>query len=852
MGFLNAAIIFLYCAASINSPVQTEFGLYEPYPTDVSPQLPTYTLSRGLENVVNVSEFKLTSSQKERISYDGFIAVPSDLEQIFEAYKILSKRDRPIFITTDSVLHTFHILYDYALRVMEFERFYSDLDRLIEGMLARSTEQYESAADEMAETATLRNIAFFDVAAQILGRSEEVPAEARKLSTAELKLIESHSGISISPIFGYLEDYSQYIPRGHYTRNDRFKRFFKAMMWFGRMGFRLKDELETLSAILITAALQGETADGTPLMELWDEIYEPTVFFVGKSDDLTVRHYLNVAHKVYGSSFADLPPDRIADRSSLAQFIEEAKNLEDPLINSSIILEGSNLAVETKGFRFMGQRFIPDSYMFTRLVHSRVRNRLLPKGLDVMAVLGSDRAYEILTGIYNEDRFPRYVEQIERLRSEYHGLPSEVWAQNLYWNWLYCLMPLLEKKGRGYPAFMRGDAWSDKELTTALGSWAELRHDTILYAKQSYTEVTSVPPRPKMKVGYVEPNPKLYGRLASLVRFMRGGLDERGLLLKEFDWKLRNLEDLLLKLKDISERELRGEELSQTDFDLISKYGETLEVLNTFSSIDSSIENEEDKSMALVADVHTDPNTGRVLEVAVGRPMWIYVVTPINGDLWLTVGAMFSYYEFAYPLSQRLTDGEWQEMLRSGRAPNPPEWTSSFLLSGLTDIAPERCDLNGDGVVDVLDLVAVAKRYGRSGDEAGECDLNGDGVVDILDLVLVSRSLNIERFKGMGERILVGRPTLLPNFPNPFNPETWIPFWLPHEGEVEIRIYDVTGRQIRRLDLGYRPAGIYADRERAARWDGRDSLGQQVPSGLYFYELRACGDRDIRRMILIK
>ena len=851
MGFLNVVTVLLCCLVNINSPVQTEFGLYEPYQADVLPSIPAYSISGGLENVVNASQFKLTSSQRERLSGQGFIAMPSDMEQIYGMYKLLAEREQPIFVTTDSVLHAFHILYDYALRVMEFERFYSDLDQLISEMLDRSIELYRASVGKLAKEAAIRNIAFFDVAARLMGMlRDDIPPEARKLSDAELNLIRSHSIISPSPIFGYREDYSQYIPRGHYTRNDKFKRFFKAMMWFGRMGFRLKSESETLSAILITAALQGETGDGRPLMELWDEIYEPTVFFVGKSDDLTVRHYAKVAREVYGPSFDDLSPDQMAE--GLNRFIEEAKRLEDPLINSSIILEGSDLAAETKGFRFMGQRFIPDSYMFTQLVHSRVRNRLLPKGLDVMAVLGSDRAYEILTGLYNEDRFPGYVRQIERLRGQYANLPSEVWAQNLYWNWLYCLMPLLERKGGGYPSFMRNEAWADKELTTALGSWAELRHDTILYAKQSYTEFTAVPPRPELKVGYVEPNPKLYARLASLARFMRRGLEERGLLLDEFDWKLRNLEELLLKLKDISERELRGEKLDEDDFKLIFDYGKKLEALNTFTSIDRAIENEEDKSMALVADVHTDPNTGRVLEVAVGRPMWLYVVAPINGQLWLTVGAMFSYYEFTQPISGRLTDGQWQEMLRTGRAPRVPEWTSSFLLTSLTDVPPERCDLNGDGKVDVLDLVSVAKAYGRGGDESERCDLNGDGTVDILDLVLLSRAMSFKWAGAMAERIAAGKPTLLPNYPNPFNPETWIPFWLPEEGEVQIRIYDITGHLIRSIDLGIRPPGLYTEPGKAAKWDGRDNNGQPVSSGIYFYELRASGGVDIRKMILAK
>lgn len=840
-----AVLIPALISVDLDSPVQTEFGLYRPYPVDLSPSLKPYSISNDLSNVVNSSSFPLTSLQRRQIAERGFLAILSDFEQIYDAYKSLERRGLPIFITTDSVLHAFHIIYDYALRALEFERLYYALESLVRSMLRASIQQYESARSDTAREAALKNIAFFDVAARLLGIETDVPPEARRLSDEELRLIESHASISRSPIFGYREDYTQYIPRGHYTRNERFERFFKAMMWFGRMGFRLNDELQTLQALLITAAMQGEDESGRPLMELWDGIYEPTCFFVGKADDLTVRHYTTAAVDVYGPGFASLSPDELADPVKLSRFVERAQSFEDPLINSSIIPERSDLAAQTKGFRFMGQRFIPDSYILWQLVHSNVEGRLMPKGLDVMAVLGSERAYEILTELYNEDRYPGYLDQLSKLRGEFASQPPEVWAQNLYWNWLYCLLPLLEPKGEGFPSFMRHPAWADKELVTALGSWAELRHDTILYAKQSYTEITSVRPRPGWEsIGYVEPNPKLYARLAALAGYTADGLRRRGLLLDVIGRKLRELEELLLRLKEISERELRGEPLGEEDLALFKGYGERLERLTTFPSLEH-LENEEDRSMAVVADVHTDPNTGRALEEAVGRPMWLYVVVPINGELWLTAGAMFSYYEFAQPISGRLTDGEWQTMIRSGQAPPMPEWTSTFVLPKLEgEVGPERCDLDGDGEVDIFDLVRLAKLYGRRDAEALRYDLDGDGRIGMVDLVLLSG--------WMGHPIPSGAPVLLPNYPNPFNPETWLPFILPRGGEVEIRIYDSLGRPVRRLDLGRRPAGVYLRPGEAPRWDGRDDLGRPMPSGIYFYEIRTRWGSDLRRMLLLK
>ena len=191
-----------------------------------------------------------------------------------------------------------------------------------------------------------------------------------------------------------------------------------------------------------------------------------------------------------------------------------------------------------KGMRFMGQRFVPDSYMFQNLVSPAVGMyigkdepftmkmtqlgpaRCFPRGLDVMAVLGSDRAYEILkregdTEYQGKDT--SYDKQLKQLKDEFAAFTEEDWHRNLYWSWLYALKPLLEKYGKGYPTFMQTEAWQEKELNTALASWAELRHDTILYAKQSYTPTMSaMPPPPKPLLGYIEPVPEFYARMLDL------------------------------------------------------------------------------------------------------------------------------------------------------------------------------------------------------------------------------------------------------------------------------------------------------------------------------------------------
>jgi len=656
------------------------FAAYVPVEVDVVPDAPAYV--PDLDAVVNRHVVTwMTPAQRESLEANGFVVVPQGYVQVYEIYQQASDADIPVFVTTDAVLHTFHILYDYALRLAEMEHFIADLEGLTRAMLEAVEADYESATGPVQEAA-YQDLAFFAVAARLLNPRAEVPRAVRDVVDEELALIEAHEGIAPSPIFGYREDYSQYVPRGHYTRNEDFKRYFRAMMWYGRMSFHLTvrgdpeaERRETRGALLIVRALYNARVGGEGALDVWERIYEPTAFFVGTADDLTVYDYAAVASQVYGG----LPdPATLADDARLTAFIEEARQLRPPAIVGGPVPDTEDPEVVTMGFRFMGQRFIPDSYIFQQLVHDKVNGRLFPRGLDVPAVLGSERALEILTA-EGETGYEGYIEQLEALQAEFAALPEDQWTSNLYWNWLYTLRPLLEVKGEGYPYFMRSPAWVDKDLHTWLGSWTELRHDTILYAKQSYTLEAAVEvPAPESVAGYVEPQPEVYARLAALTAQMRAGLADRGLLDDEMAWHLDTMEGLLLALKEISEKELRGEGLTGEEYDLIRGIGDALEGLTTFSSrVEGEITSEADERMALIADVHTDPNSGMVLEEGVGDAFPIYVVVSVEGQQMVAIGGVFSYYEFTWPMADRLTDEAWQGM---SPRPDRPAWTGSFIV----------------------------------------------------------------------------------------------------------------------------------------------------------------------------
>ena len=625
------------------------------------------------ESVIEPNELyeTLTSAEKESLEQNGFFARRSQYPKFSALYKYLKDKSLPIYVTTDCVLHSYHILYDYSLRILEMNHLYAEVNQLTEKMI-KETETLVKKAKGDVKVALLDNLAYFEVAAKLLDSDIAISKSVEDKVLGELELISKAERIADSPLFGYEEDYSQFKPRGHYTRNDTLRKYFKAMMWYGRMTFRLKPSSEpdnrkgkeeTMRALLILEAAKD-------YLEQWKRINAPIILYVGKSDDLTLLEYFEIKDRIFPG---DTPRAIAQDPEKLERFIDEAMQYRPPRIVSSVVPDTEKPEVVTKGLRFFGQKFIPDSYMFQNLVYTKVGTvdnpRLFPRGLDVLAVLGSKRAQEILIQVYKENRFANYEAQMKKLIEEFETYTEEDWFFNLYWGWLYTLKSLLLP----IPGFQ--PAYQDKCLQTALGSWAELRHDTILYAKQSYTVLaTSVPPKPRMVKGYVEPIPECFARLKRLVDKSRTELEERAFLDETVKQKFEQFSNILGELHRISEQEREQKPLTDNDYLFIQHIGEKLEDIEAFSA--ERYTTETDKSAALIADVHTDPNTKKVLEVANDVPALFYTVVQIDGIQRLFVGGVYDYYEFLQPLGTRLTDEEWQKLELK---PEKPEWIHFFV-----------------------------------------------------------------------------------------------------------------------------------------------------------------------------
>ena len=691
----------------------SKFATYEEVSVNVSPKIPKYSVNQDLSNIINASDFSFSAEAKGLLTKNAFVVSPSYNNEFFPLYEANRYAYVPNFITTDSILHNYHLMFDHLLRQLEEQKLEPELKQLNARMLSESLTQFNALKGTEWENAAKRNVGFFAVGSKLLDPSINIPDIVKNEVEQELSLITAHKGIEGSPVMNIgaeetakintpqgpqslsalKEDYSQYIPRGHYDKTEQLKTYFKSMMWYGRLTFRLKNADEIKSGILITLALnKGDNQTS------WNKIYEPVNFFVGKSDDITYYQFKDLVNQVYGENI--VLETMASDKNKLATFTEATDTLAPPQINSMPIFNSAlqpDRTKEIKGFRFMGQRFTIDAAIFQKLITREVgpkgescaqapfaSGRMLPKGLDIPAAMGSKEALNILKN-NGETEHACYSENMAKMQSYINSLPTETWAQNLYWGWLYQLRPLTEEKKSGYPTFMQNSAWVRKELNTYLGSWSELKHDTILYAKQAYAELGGGMPEKKDDRGYVEPNPYVYARLASLLKMTSEGLETRGLLSANMKENLGLMEQLTMTLKKISEKELNNENLSDADYEIIRSYGGQIEHFWLEINKDEAKYKElgqrhflDQNPAAVITDVATDPN-GQVLEVGTGKISDIYVVFLLEGKLKIAKGGVYSYYEFPWPMSDRLTDAKWRDILNSDQAPQLPEWASSFV-----------------------------------------------------------------------------------------------------------------------------------------------------------------------------
>ena len=659
---------------------------------NVTPQVAQYSVEQDLSNIENLKQFFYDGPNDEfaqKLSQNGFVVEGNAGNEFFEVYEANRYQLIPNFVTVDSLMHTYHLYFSYLLKNIERDYLFDSLVQLSDRMLESSLTQCEALKGSEWESAAKRNVAFFTIGRKLLDDNIEVSPDVADIVQSELDKIQKAEGIAISEIRNDEEDYSQYVPRGYYEGDEKLERYFKAMMWYGRIHFQQDSEDHVRSAFLITKAL----ADDEEATAMWGAIYSVTAFFAGASDDLGVCEYAPLISEVYGDTVGTT--DLIGTQDAFSRFYEKTADLPAPKINSIPIYEWEDSNV-IPGFRFMGQRFTIDGEIMQNLIYRNVdRNsagekRMLPDVLDVLAALGSDTALSILKESGVED-YEHYTKNMEKLRTGLAEENDELWAASLYASWLHTLRPLLIEKGEGYPVFMQNEAWTKKSMECFAGSYAELKHDTILYSKQVIAEMGGDYFDEIDDRGYVEPEPLVYARFMSLADMTAQGLKKYGMLSAEQEENLSRLVQIADQMYTISNKELRDELLTDDEYEFIRSYGGNIEHF-WYEAVKGESDEEyiatQECPAAIIADIATDPDSGSVLEVGTGDPSDIFVVIRVDGKIKLAKGSVYSFYQFTWPMDDRLTDSKWRQMLgiqqnEEGnyeweRSIEQPDWTRSY------------------------------------------------------------------------------------------------------------------------------------------------------------------------------
>ncbi len=616
----------------------------------------------------------LTEKQRSFLKKHHFVITPSESDNFSGVFEANRENNIPSFITVDSALHYAHKSADLSLRYLEYTFLRRELNTLTSNLVKKAKTDYKKALS--GENETLKKSAALQLKYAAVGYMllnddtvTDIPEKLLAEIKSEIKQIENASGFSESPLFDESEDYSQYKVRGHYTRNEKLGSYFRASMWFGRRNFLLKKDVQTLSSLMLVRNMLSDEN----LLKHYHNIDKMITFFAGETDDLNLSNYKKPFKKIYGKN-----PSLDALAKKIDKFRKLAKKLKPPKILSTLVKDTKEKPVESqKGFRLLGQRSIPDSVMFQNLVYNKVgtRNnpRLMPSALDIMTILGSREA-EKLTKESGFHEFKNYREQLNKLKENIDITGGD----NLYNLWMSIYRSLLNEKSPGFD-FTKSDPWDKKLLLSSLGSWTQLRHDTILYAKQSYTVgITSAAPQPEFTKGFVEPYPETFRQLSTLISRLKSIHKMKDDPSDQWLNKLKSLKELFSQLSEIASQETNKKKLDEDDYRLIWNCGKKYKKLTSLPKpYSSKLTGGADSKSPLIADVHTDPNSKQVLEEGVGYPFEIIV--KIDGKYYR--GPLFSYYEFTQEMDSRLSDEEWIKKLDSGKTQKTlmPEWVKTLI-----------------------------------------------------------------------------------------------------------------------------------------------------------------------------
>lgn len=515
---------------------------------------------------------------------------------------------------------------------------------------------------------------------------------------AELRLIYGAKEVKPSPLYGqYAQggaveaDYTQFTPRSHYVKNSILRSYFRAMMYLGKNSYLLGKPDGVGDAMLVTLLLASPGPDGQPLLKDWQRLMEITSFFAGRPDDISYPEWRNFLVKVLGTD--KLTAGQALDPAILKKISQNLGELQGPRILSDVIIHSGVLTATKKqllaiseSFRIFSQRFTFDAWVLNRLTAGQEQTspRLpsMPSALFVPAAFGDktakgfvDQYLQRLSSPFTPAQVTGFNGQLHEVAADLKKVKDPQWYSSVGSAWLKVLGTLTSVYGPGYPLYMQDQLFPVKQVESFLGSYTELKHDTLLYAKQCLSEMgggDEPGPPPPVPKGFVEPNLPFWHNLARLVNYVDTGFKKYGLLKNDLekDGPLNNFKQDIAFYSSMAAKELQGTPLTEKEYEDLR----TKSLGYMARPVDPTVNLEEkDKRAGLITDLHTDAKTGHILYEATAQPYIMLVLVSNDGTVRLASGVAYNHYEFTGPLATRYTDADWQGRVYEHGASLPPK-----------------------------------------------------------------------------------------------------------------------------------------------------------------------------------
>lgn len=700
-------------------------------------------------------DFRLNAAESALFLTNGFVVSERlGSDRFAGLFYRLFNDDLPVFVSADSVLHAWHFSYEHILSELEETHLAPVLRTMLDEMAGRLATVPDAVRHGPLRD-SLGDADYFLAVARSLFAGNQVPSffgsDAGVTRTlAAIANYEQHLTPPGFEIFGTnrLMDFAQFKVRGYYDRSVQLSRYFQAFMWTARIDLRMlqanpspQSLRELGTAVVLSLLLEGSGHAGD-----WQELDSLLRLFVGRADQMTFAHLKPLLD---AASITSL--DSVTSSNQLAA-------LQQAIVNGGLGLQlipgdayltpfGPEEAQLPRSFALTGQRFVPDGWTMAEVTFDRIHwpqdvpgmtvfgkvLRRVPSALDaVYAVLGnreigweiSQRMLAPRTPGNFRDGFP-YAHNLEALAGTFNRMALSAWQDSIYTRWLYALRALSEPTtGTPFPEAMRTRPWVMRTLNTQLASYTELKHDTLLYAKQPYaaTFLCDYP------AGFIEPVPEFWRRMREMAEATAAILTNAPVsgtvwinrnpapgplppvsvdLGQRYAARVNfctNFAFVMARLQEMARKELGQESFTQAETDFIRGLMNRQDHVYSGPSYDgwypglyyrdyalqtgTADENGSNKPDPLVADIFTAPPdqidpVGGVLHEATGSVDLLLIAVDNGPDRMIYAGPVMSHYEFLVPGPQlrRLTDSDWSFMysLTSTRPPRP-DWTRSYLV----------------------------------------------------------------------------------------------------------------------------------------------------------------------------